>query len=407
MMRVKPECDSIQGVREPSILIINRVLPPHRGATGRRVAELAPRLAAAGWRVTLLTTQGGAGAAVPGVTVVVARGREPAGALGYAAALLGMAVRALTLPRHDVAVTMTDPPFLAVLGPVLAAMKGSRTLHWCHDLYPDLFPLIGRPLPAPFQSLARWLMRQALCGHDAVVAIGSCMARRLAAAGVEPARLRIVANWADARIVPDPEGALSLRRELGVEGRFVVGYAGNFGLAHPLASVLAAAERLAGASPPIHFLLSGEGRARAAIEAEVARRRLGNVTLLPWQPDIRLPALLGVADLHLAAMAEPAEGLMVPNKVAGALAAGRPCLLLGPARSDAAALALASGGAVLPPDDALGLADAILSHAARGPSPPAVPMSAHGLPDLDAAVRGFLEVLDALSVRCPPRALPS
>ena len=86
--------------------------------------------------------------------------------------------------------------------------------------------------------------------------------------------------------------------------------------------------------------------------------------LLPWQPADRLAESLGVADLHIATMAEGAEGLLVPSKVAGALAAGRPCVLLGP-DGGAAARILSEGrcGSVLAPGDGLGLARVILEHA--------------------------------------------
>jgi glycosyltransferase involved in cell wall biosynthesis len=386
LMRSGAACDSILGMRKPSIMFINRVLPPHRGATGRRLLELSRALAEAGCAVTILacgpepsSTPGAEPSRIPGVEVVRVGGAEPRGTLGYAAAWARLAARALLAGRHDVVVTMTDPPFLALLGPIVARLRRCRAVHWCHDLYPDLLPVLGLSPPAPVHRLLARLMARSVRRHDAVVAVGRCMARRLAAGGVDRARIAVVPNWPDPAIRPDPEGARALRRELGIEDRFVVGYAGTFGLAHPLGAVAEAAARLQASGLPVHFLLSGEGRGRPALEAEFGRRGLRNVTLLPWQPDGRLAALLGAADLHLAAMREEASGMMVPCKVAGVLAAGRPCLLLGPRDSDAAAAVRAAGGAVLRPGDGAALAEAILARAAparSGPRPgprPAAP----------------------------------
>lgn len=325
-----------------SVLIINRVAPPARGATGRYLVDLADGFAQAGWRVRTLTAAG--------------RCRR--------AAFAKLALSALRLPRHDLVVTMTDPPFLPLLGPPLAALWGARLLHWCQDLYPLLFPVLGHPLPAGLAGPAEAAMRAALRRHDAVAAIGRCMAGRLVGLGVPPGHVVVVPNWAPVPIRPDPEGSRRLRAELGLEGRFVVSYAGTFGLAHPMEDVLEAATLLAGREPGIAWLLSGEGAGLAALGRGLAARPLPTVRLLPWQPEVHLPALLGAADLHLAVMAPAAEGLLVPCKVAGALAAGRPCLLVGPEGGEAARLLRETeAGVVVPPGDPRTLAGAVLSFA--------------------------------------------
>jgi glycosyltransferase involved in cell wall biosynthesis len=106
--------------------------------------------------------------------------------------------------------------------------------------------------------------------------------------------------------------------------------------------------------------LAGSGAREQAIRAEAARRGLANLRILPPQPRDRLGAWLAASDLHLALMPEAALGRMEPCKVAGILAAGRPCLFVGPAQSDMARLVAGSGaGRVVPPGDAAALAAAI------------------------------------------------
>jgi glycosyltransferase involved in cell wall biosynthesis len=179
-----------------------------------------------------------------------------------------------------------------------------------------------------------------------------------------PERVEVVPNWADPMIRPIPRAANRMRLELGLGDRFTVAYSGNFGLAHPLAALIDAAATLAHQAPEILFLLIGEGRGLARVRREIEDRRLPNLRLLPWQPADRLAESLSAADLHLASMDERAEGMLVPSKVAGALAAGRPCILLGSAGSAAARLIVDHGcGSVLPPSDGQGLARAIMVHA--------------------------------------------
>jgi colanic acid biosynthesis glycosyl transferase WcaI len=219
-------------------------------------------------------------------------------------------------------------------------------------------------LPRFVLTVLDMLVSAALRRYDSVITIGDCMAKRILRKGAMSGRVEVVPNWADPIIRPIPRAANRIRLELRVGDRFTVAYSGNFGLAHPLAALIDAAAILAYQAPEILFLLIGEGRGLARVRREIKDRALPNVRLLPWQPADRLAESLGAADLHLASMDERAEGMLVPSKVAGALAAGRPCILLGSAGSAAARLIVNHGcGSVLPSDDGQGLARAIMVHA--------------------------------------------
>ncbi|TWA60680.1 glycosyltransferase involved in cell wall biosynthesis [Azospirillum brasilense] len=398
----------------PSILFVNRVFPPDKGATGRCVRDVAERMAAMGWRVTVVADGSGPSAAPPGVTVCrTGWGRSSkAGAMpgdvrattrGYLAAALRLIHRALRLPRHDVVVTMTDPPLLVCAGPLIAARHAAASLHWSQDVFPALLPVLGVHLPDPAMRMVERASVRALRRQDAVVAIGRCMAGRLAAVGVPAERITVLPNWPDPDIRPVPRAENPFRREHGLGDRFTVAYSGNMGLAHPMDAVLDAAALLARSDPAIAILLIGDGRRRAAVAEAVERRGLTNVRLLPLQPSDRLAESLSAADLHLATMDLRAEGLLVPSKVAGALAAGRPCLFLGPAGSDAAAL-LDGCGQRLAPDDAAGLAAAIRHYAgdpALCAAQGARALSVAAAWDAAAAARRFAALADGLRRRTP------
>ncbi len=390
--------------RPPSILFVNRVFPPDRGASGRRLADLAGRAVRAGWRVTVLVDGQGAAEAPHGVAVVPAGGAREGrpGMSGYLAALVRLAARGMALPRHDVVVTMTDPPLLALAGPLLALRHGIA-LHWCLDLFPALLPVLGVRLPALLERLLRGAMAGALKRHGAVVAIGRCMAERLCELGVPDGAVTVLPNWGDPAIRPLPRAASALRAELGLGERFTVVYAGNFGLAHPLGALIDAAAAL----PEVAFLLVGDGRGHAAVTT--AAGQLPNVRLMPFQPAARLADTLAAADLHVAAMDPRAEGLLVPCKVAGVLAAGRPCLFLGPPGSEAARLiADHACGAVLDPTDGGGLAAAVRAYAADPARCTDEGMRALAVAvgwDADAAAARFLAL--AATLRAARRAVPA
>lgn len=359
-----------------SIMFVNRVFPPDRGATGRCLADLGGRLAAAGWRVTVVTDGAVAEGATPrpdaptGIAVHRTGGSVPEGGRPSVRAYLDSLCRltglALRLPRHDVIVTMTDPPMLALAGPMLAARHGAASLHWCHDLYPDLLPVLGVGMPAAVLGLARRGMARALRRHDRVVAIGRCMRDRIADMGVAADRLTLLPNWPDPVIRPQSAAGNGFRRSLGLEdgdGRILIAYSGTLGLAHPMNGVLDAAARLQESDPALLFLLTGEGRGFAAVEEAARSRGLRNLRRLPWQPAGRLAESLSAADLHLVTMDPAADGMMVPSKLAGVQAAGRPCLFLGPRGGEAVAR-VAGCGLTIDPFDGAAIADAVRAYAA-------------------------------------------
>lgn len=331
-----------------SVLFLNRVYPPAEGATGQLLAELAPRLLATGWQVSVVTSrlanQASSSEMVDGVRVErvgslpFTRASHWKRALGYLTLYPSLLRRVWRLPRADIVVTLTDPPLHLLLGPILRWLKGSRLVHWAQDIYPEVAEELGvlrmgNLLAAVLRALSTWGLRQ----HDAIIAVGHCMKQRLLARGLTEAGIRVIPNWADAsRVFPIEHAANPFRAEHQLNGKFVVMYSGNLGLAHPFEAIIEAAERVQTARPEMEFLFVGAGSRLPWVKQQVETRRLGNVRFLPPQPLGKLAQSLSAADVHLASMREELCGLVVPSKIYGILAAGRPCVFLGPRESEAA-----------------------------------------------------------------------
>lgn len=362
---------------KPSVLLINRVYPPARGASGRVLRDLAKEMARAGWTVSVLTTgektfsEKDGGIAVHRVSAPL----NPKGIFGYARVLWKLYRGAMKQPRHDLVVTLTDPPLLVTLGRRYSKKKRCAHLHWCHDLYPDLFPSIGVKLP---QFVLRALSRSArrsMNKSGKVIAIGRCMARHLAHTGVETGRISMIPNWPDSELV-DPNSKFkksdvrlkesvpmarppeSLLRD--DSPRFRILYAGNIGRAHPMKAILEAAEYLS-PHPEIEFVFVGEGPSHDRLSQERSRRGLQNIKLMPYQPASHLKDLMESGDLHLVSLREDAAGLVVPCKFYSALAAARPTIFIGPADTEIGRMIRDYGcGAIVPQGDGKTLAQAIL-----------------------------------------------
>ena len=182
----------------------------------------------------------------------------------------------------------------------------------------------------------------------------------MAAEGVPLATIKVIPNWADGELVaPVAPAANDLRRAWGVEGNFVVGYAGNLGRAHEFATLLGAAELLQG-DARIVFLVIGGGSGHQQLQGAVAARGLRNVLFKPYQPVAALANTLSAPDVHLVSLLPALEGLIVPSKIYGIAAAGRPCIFIGERSGEIASLLQAGQfGVTVLPGDCAALAAAI------------------------------------------------
>ncbi len=364
-------------MRRPSVLFINRVYPPVRGATGRVLRDLARSFAREGWQVTVLTAGPKAGKDRDGgIRLIRLRGRQkPSSLFGYGWLWLRFLLTALRLKRTDLVVTLSDPPMLVAAGYFIKKFKKNRHIHWCHDLYPDIFPALNVNFPKTIADYFKKISDQALHDADKVIVVGRCMAKRLTDKGINPSHITFIPNWPDAELGRPPKAHTNNNAALQIDGskpfesqikdgpKFRVLYAGNIGRAHPVDIILDAAAMLDEEFPEIEFTFVGDGPRFDYISRERVRRGLNNIRLLPFQPQVRLREVMESGDVHLISVKDEALGMIVPCKLYSAFAVGRPSIFIGPAESEMGkVISDFHAGSVVSQSDPAGLAEQIRSY---------------------------------------------
>jgi len=231
----------------------------------------------------------------------------------------------------DVLVAKTDPPLLSVAAMQAARRRGLHLVNWLQDLYPEVAMALGVPFVQG--PLGRGLLRlrdASLRAADANVVVGERMAEMTRARGIAPERIHVIPNWCDDEdIQPIAAADNPLRRDWGLADRFVVGYSGNLGRGHEFQTVLAAAEQLRHDEQRLCFLFIGGGQKFAELADAARERGLDHLfRFLPYQERGLLRLSLGVADVHLMSLKPELEGLIVPSKLYGIAAAGRPIIAI-------------------------------------------------------------------------------
>jgi len=366
-----------------NVCFFNRSYHPEATATGQLLTELAEDLAAVhGWAVTVVTGPSLTGGSAGGETrgwfahtefrngVVVHRVRAATAsrvgfagrATNYLTYFLGACAVALRLPRHDVVVALTDPPIVGLAALIAARRSRARFVYWCQDVFPEVAALLE-----DFQSPTanRWLDRigrHLVRRADRVVAVGETMRDRLVGdKGADPRAIAVVHNWADcAALVPgDKRNPFSI--DNGLADAFVVMHSGNIGLSQDLGTLLEAASRLR-EYPDIVVAIVGDGVKREPLSRRARDMGLGNVRFLPHQPRERLTDSFASADVFVVSLKRGLAGYIVPSKLYGILAAGRPYVAAVEDACEVAAITRRDGcGLLAEPGSGADLAEKILA----------------------------------------------
>jgi colanic acid biosynthesis glycosyl transferase WcaI len=251
--------------------------------------------------------------------------------------------RALFLPC-DVLLAMTDPPFEGIVGALLSLLKRKPYVYNIRDLYPDM--AVGGALVGPgvlarvWERLHRWALRRA----TRVVVLGDDMRNRILEKNVDPERVVVIRDGAE--MVSSDALSPGLDRDVirAIRGdfRFVLLHAGNLGFYGAWNTLLEGARLLRVDGVGLVFV--GDGAERQKLEA--AASELSNVRFLPFFPGSKIPSVLAAADAHLITVKRGLEGVVVPSKMYGILAAGKPIVAVAPDECDVVSLGRKMGFSV-------------------------------------------------------------
>lgn len=265
-------------------------------------------------------------------------------------------------PRPDLVLVYSPPLFLGLTASLISTVWGCPFVFWVNDLWPRAALSLNFMQEGPFYRLACALESFIYRRAARIIVYSGEMLEEVVRGGASRARMECHPLWIDADIFhPDPQGAEQVRRDYGWEGKFVVLYGGNLGLAQGL-DVFIDSARLLREVQDIHFVLLGSGVEKDSLVNLAAQYGLANVEFIAHKPKEQVPGFFSAADLLFAHLkAAPHRVGTVPEKILAYMACGRPVLM---AAQEGAALEVIRKhrcGLTAPPDNPEAVAQAILS----------------------------------------------
>jgi glycosyltransferase involved in cell wall biosynthesis len=354
-------------VRRQRLLVLNQYYWPGVEATANLLTELCEALAV-DYDVTVIA---GFAPDVPikqvrnGVEIVrvrstsYERSRLSRRGANYLTYVIGVLWKAVFRRRPDLVVCMTDPPFVGAIGRLVAARFRVPLLVIAQDVFPEIAVKLGRLRNPVVERALRLLVNSSLRSADRVVAIGDTMKLRLEEKGVRAERIRVIPNWIDVASVQPSARANPWAREHRLVRRFVVMHSGNVGHAQDLDTLIRACCFLRDLNN-LAVRIIGGGARREELMRLAQLLSVERVRFMGWQPYEIRSLSLSSADIHVVGLARGLAGYVVPSRLYGILAAGRPVIAAAEAESETAQLVARVGcGVVVPPGNPFLLARAI------------------------------------------------
>lgn len=267
----------------------------------------------------------------------------------------------LFLSKPDVVVATSPQFFTACAGAALGFVKRTPFVFELRDLWPDSIVAVGAIKEGLICNMLRKLELFLYQRSSLIVSVTEAFKTNLVLRGVPEQKICVVANGIDPRAFRGPLSKNhELKRSLGLEKQFVVGYIGNHGLAQGLAVVLEAARKISD-SLPVVFLLVGSGAQREDLIEKAKTERIKNVIFVPRQNKTQIINYWSICDLSLIHLInEPIFQTVIPSKLYEAMGLGLP-IILGAPRGEATSLVKKYNcGVVIDADNADRLADAVM-----------------------------------------------
>ena len=355
----------------PRVLVLNQYYWPGVEATASLLAELCEALTDE-FDVTVVTGMV-PGADTPGrerrngVDIVRVgstaydRSKLSLRAVNYLTYLGLSFVEGLSVPRPDVVLCMTDPPVIADVALVLAKRFRAPLVVVTQDVFPEVAVALNRLDNRALVLALRLATRVYLQRADRIVAIGERMRERLETKGAKHERIVVIPNWVDATDLEPRPRDNEWAREHDLVDKFVVMHSGNIGHAQDLDSLIRAATFLRDLDD-LRIVLIGGGARREELKELARRLETSQIVFMGYQPRDVLADSLSAADVHVVGLARGLAGYVVPSRLYGVLAVGRPVIAAAEETSETAnVVRRADCGVVVPPGRPELLARAIRS----------------------------------------------
>ena len=330
-------------MKRKTLLVLTQVYLPDPASVGQHIADAAEEMVKIGWEVNVLTPNRGYDnnkekykniEIINGVNIK----RIPLTSFGKANIFLRVIsqislltivlFKCLFVKKPDAILVSTSLVF--IVAPILNIIRKIPYLYWIMDLNPD--QAISAKILSPKSLSAKLynlMQKFALKNAHSVVSLDTFMKQRVEVKYNQISNHFVLPPWPhEDHLVDNTDNDIDFRKMNNWGNKRVLMYSGNHSVVHPLDTFLKASQKFEG-DDKLLLAFVGGGLGKKIIDQWIKEKPLSPIDSLQYRPIENLKYSLSSADIHLVSMGNSMAGCVHPCKIYGAMAIGKPILLLG------------------------------------------------------------------------------
>ncbi len=256
--------------------------------------------------------------------------------------------------------THTTPPSLGLIISIICILKKRKFVYIMLDIFPEGLIRLGKIKDRNiFVTLWKKSFINSLRRSHKIIVLGRDMLNYIQKISPESIdKIEYIPHWQDDSLIyPTAFEHNQFFKKLNLNGYFVVQYSGNMGLWNDMESI---GRAISLKQEGVFYVMIGDGIRKKELQNIILSNNISNITFLPFQPTRNLSEVLTSCHVALVSLRKGMEGMAVPSKIYGILAAGIPVIALVPEESEISYIIKEEKcGIVVNPDDHEGMNNAI------------------------------------------------
>ena len=200
--------------------------------------------------------------------------------------------------KTDLIVATSPQFFTALSGRTLHFFKRKPWVMEVRDLWPESIKTVGAMKDNAFIRYFEWEEKRCYKSASKIVVVTDSFKKTLMNRGIAPEKIAVVKNGVDRDLFKPVSKDEVILKELGLEGKKIIGYIGTHGMAHKLDFILTCAQHMQGKNN-FHFILMGAGAKKNELLKMKEEMGLNNVTMLDSVPKHEVGRYISILDLSL------------------------------------------------------------------------------------------------------------
>ena len=230
--------------------------------------------------------------------------------------------------KADILFIDSTPPTQGFMATLLKKIKHIPMVYNLQDIFPDSLLYTGLSTERSLMfKIGRWMEHITYKNADKIIVISEDFKQNIMKKGVPENKIDVVYNWVDEKSVyhVDREKNILFERYNIDRNKFYIAYSGNIGLTQNIELLIEVANKIKDFKD-IGFIIIGNGMFKAELETQVARRKLDNIIILPFQPYEEIANVFSIGDVGLIISKPRIGNNSVPSKTWSYMAAETPIL---------------------------------------------------------------------------------